>query len=105
MVMVKVKCPFCGSEEVSLYGKNSTGKQRYLCRNKSCARKTFQMEYKNNACRPGVHEEIVEMAKLETNRREAAGKKGTAKQAVVKQPKKGTYVAKIRRARRNDSLR
>lgn len=43
--------------------------------------------------------------KLETNRREAAGKKGTAKQAVVKQPKKGTYVAKIRRARRNDSLR
>ena len=42
MAMVKVKCPYCGSEEVSLYGKNSTGKQRYLCRNKSCARKTFQ---------------------------------------------------------------
>ena len=44
MVMVKVRCPYCGSEEVSLYGKNSTGKQRYLCRNKSCAHKTFQME-------------------------------------------------------------
>ena len=59
MAMVKVKCPYCGSKEVLLYGKNSTGKQRYLCRNKSCAHKTFQMEYRNNACRPGVHEKIV----------------------------------------------
>jgi len=25
MGMVKVRCPYCGSEEVSLYGKNSTG--------------------------------------------------------------------------------
>ncbi len=49
MAMVKVKCPYCGSEEVSLYGKNSTGKQRYLCRNKSCARKTFQY-VRNGTC-------------------------------------------------------
>ena len=62
MAIIKVKCPYCGSEEVSLYGKNSTtGKQRYLCRNKACSHKTFQMEYKNNACRPGMKEKIVEM--------------------------------------------
>lgn len=54
---------------------------------------------------PELIQEMEGLGKLETNRREAAGKKGTAKQAVVKQPKKGTYVAKIRRARRNDSLR
>ena len=62
MATIKVKCPYCGSEEVSLYGKNSTGKQRYLCRNKACVHKTFQMEYENNACRPGMREkeDVVE---------------------------------------------
>ena len=61
MAEIKVKCPYCGSEEISLYGKNSTGRQRYLCRNKACKHKTFQMKYKNNACRPGTKEKIVEM--------------------------------------------
>ena len=62
MAAIKVKCPYCGSEEVSLYGKNSTGRQRYLYRNKGCRHKTFQMEYKNQASRPGVKEKIIEMA-------------------------------------------
>ena len=61
MAEIKVKCPYCGSEEVSLYGKSRSGKQRYLCRNKACSHKTFQLEYKNNACRPGTKEKIVEM--------------------------------------------
>ncbi len=61
MATEKVKCPYCGSEEVVLYGKNSTGKQRYLCKNKECAHKTFQLEYKNNASRPGMKEKMVEM--------------------------------------------
>ena len=61
MAEIRVKCPFCGSEEVSLYGKSKSGKQRYLCRNKECIHKTFQLEYKNNACRPGTREKIVDM--------------------------------------------
>ena len=62
MAVVQVECPYCGSKEVSLYGKNSTtGRQRYLCRNKECTHKTFQLEYKNNASRPGMKEKIVEM--------------------------------------------
>ena len=61
MAEIKVKCPYCRSEEVSLYGKSRSGKQRYLCRNKACSHKTFQLEYKNNACRPGTKEKIVEM--------------------------------------------
>ncbi len=62
MATVKVKCPYCGSEEVVLYGKSRTGKQRYLCQNKGCEHKTFQLEYKNNASMPGMREKIVEMA-------------------------------------------
>ena len=62
MAMIKVKCPYCGSEEISLYGKNSTtGRQRYLCQNKACNHKTFQIEYKNNVSRPGTTEKIVEL--------------------------------------------
>ena len=61
MAVVKVKCPYCGSDEVSLFGKNRTGRQRYLCRNQACGHKTFQLEYKNNACRPGMKEKIVDM--------------------------------------------
>ena len=61
MAMIEVECPYCGSKEVSLYGKNSTGRQRYLCRNKACSHKTFQVEYRNNACRPGTKEKILEM--------------------------------------------
>ena len=62
MAEIKVKCPYCGSEKVSLYGKSRSGKQRYLCQNKACGHKTFQQEYKNNACRPGTKEQIVEIA-------------------------------------------
>ena len=62
MAVIEIECPYCGSKEISKYGKNSTGRQRYLCRNKSCIHKTFQLDYKNNACRPGTKEKIVEMA-------------------------------------------
>ncbi len=62
MATVKVKCPYCGSEEAVLYGKSSTGKQRYLCQNKECAHKAFQLEYKNNASKPGIMKgKIVKM--------------------------------------------
>jgi len=57
----KIRCPDCGQEKVVLYGRTSTGKQRYKCQNKECAHKTFQLEYKYNASRPGMKEKIVEM--------------------------------------------
>lgn len=62
MATVKVRCPYCGSEDVVKYGKQHTGIQRYLCRNEMCVHKTFQLEYKNNASKPGTKEKIVEMA-------------------------------------------
>ena len=62
MVYQKVKCPFCGSEDVSLFGKTKKGVQRYICRNSACSHQTFQMDYKYNACKPGIREKVVEMA-------------------------------------------
>ena len=66
-----------------MFSYGTTAKQRYLCRNKSCARKTFQMEYKNNACRPGVHEEIVEMAMNGTGTRDTGRVLGISKDTVT----------------------
>lgn len=61
MAVVRVKCPYCGSEEISLYGKNAKGKQRYLCKNAGCSRKTFILDYTYNACKKGVKEQAFNM--------------------------------------------
>ncbi|MDE5558153.1 MAG: hypothetical protein K2J32_10785 [Ruminococcus sp.] len=39
MATIKVKCSYCGREEIVLYGKHRTGRQRYLCRNEACSHK------------------------------------------------------------------
>jgi transposase-like protein len=62
MVYIKVICPHCGSDEVVLHGRNTNGKQRLLCRNAECKHKTFQLDYTNNACKPGVKQQIIDMA-------------------------------------------
>ena len=61
MVYEKILCPYCRIDDVVKYGKNSTGKQRMLCRNSECRHKTFQLEYSNNASKPGVKEKIIDM--------------------------------------------
>ena len=91
MATVRVKCPYCGSEEISLFGKNRTGRQRYLCRNQECGHKTFQMEYKNNACRPGMKEKIIDMAMNGAGTRDTGRVLGISKDtvtAVLKKRKK-----------------
>ena len=61
MAEIKVKCPYCGSEEINLYGKNARGKQRYLCKNKQCSHKIFLLDYTYNARKPGVKEQAFDM--------------------------------------------
>ena len=83
MAFIQVECPYCGSKEVSLSGKNRTGRQRYLCRNKGCGHKTFQLEYKNNARRPGMKEKIVEMAMNGAGTRDTGRVLGISKDTVT----------------------
>ena len=98
MAEIKVKCPYCGSEEVSLYGKSRSGKQRYLCRNKACRHKTFQLEYQNNACRPGMKEKIVEMAM------NGGGTRDTGRVLKIS-PNTVTAVLKKRKISQNKSMK
>ena len=99
MAVIKVKCPYCGSKEISLYGKNSTtGRQRYLCRNKVCGHKTFQVEYKNNASRPGTKEKIVEITMNGGGTRDAGRVLGISPNTV-------TSVLKKRKNLQNKSMK
>ncbi len=93
MATVKVKCPYCGSEEVVLYGKSSTGKQRYMCQNKECAHKTFQLEYKNNASKPGIKEKIVKMVMDGAGTRATGRVLGVSKDTVTSVLKKQEKVS------------
>ncbi len=83
MATVTVKCPYCGSAEVVLYGKNNTGIQRYLCKNKECAHKTFQLEYRNNASKPGMKERIIEMVMNGAGTRDTGRVLGVSKDTVT----------------------
>ena len=50
MSVVKVKCPVCGSENVSKNGTSKVGKQQYICNNKQCHKSSFILDYTYNAC-------------------------------------------------------
>jgi len=83
MATIKVKCPYCGSEDVVLYGRNSTGRQRFLCRNAECSHKTFQLKYKNNAGRPGMKEKIIKMVMNGAGTRDTGRVLGISKDTVT----------------------
>jgi len=61
MVMVALKCPFCGSEKVRKNG-SANKKQRYLCENNECNHKTFYAEYTYKACNPETRLKIIKMS-------------------------------------------
>ena len=59
MVLIAVKCPDCGGTKVGKYGKSRAGTQRYKCKNRDCKTTIFQLEYKNNGCKPGIEADII----------------------------------------------
>ena len=83
MVYIKVLCPHCGSDDVVLYGKNTNGKQRLLCRNLKCHHKTFQLEYTYNACKPGIKQQVVDMALNGSGTRDTGRVLGISKDTVT----------------------
>ena len=50
-------CPFCKEDDLVKNGRYKSGTQRWLC-NK--CKKSFQLEYQYNACKPGIKELIIE---------------------------------------------
>jgi transposase-like protein len=60
MVTIKVPCRFCKkTHPVSKHAMGITGHQRY--RYIECS-KTFQLEYAYKACKPGIKDQVIDMA-------------------------------------------
>ena len=88
MSKCRVKCPYCGSDKVRYNGRHKTGVQRVMCCNEECKHRTFQLEYKNKACKPGEREKIIEMAMNGAGVRDTGRILGISVSTVIKVLKK-----------------
>ena len=63
MATVEVACRYCGqAEPVKKYGKTTREQQKYRCF--SC-REIVQLQYLNTACKQGMKEKIIELARCQ----------------------------------------
>jgi transposase-like protein len=62
MVLEPVHCPDCNSINVVRHGKTAQRKQRYLCGNKDCKRRSFIKNYSYRAYEGEVKQKITDMA-------------------------------------------
>ncbi len=80
---VSVKCPFCGSDNVSPHGHSKTGKQVYHCKNPACTHQYFVEEYTYKAYQPEVREQVLKMAVDGTGTRATSRILGISKDTVT----------------------
>lgn len=59
MASIIAHCPRCQSALVYRHGQSPKGHDRFRCR--KCHR-VFQLDYSYEACKPGIKEQITEMA-------------------------------------------
>src|SRR5215470_16723956 len=62
MIIQVLHCPNCQGTDIVRHGKTRQGKQRYRCREKGCAGRTFLLEYAYAGQSPAVKQQIVDMA-------------------------------------------
>jgi transposase-like protein len=62
MTLTTIKCPHCGSENISKNGHNKSGKQVYNCKNLDCKYRNFIENYSYNGCKPEIRRQVLKMA-------------------------------------------
>ena len=85
MVVVKIKCIHCGSEEIVKMGYQKNGTPRCKCKN--CG-KTFQREYVNKGSKAETKQMIIKMAVNGSGIRDTARVLGISKDTVMSVLKK-----------------
>ena len=89
----EIHCPYCNGIDVRLFGKTTTGKQRYFCKNSECSHKTFLLEYTREGDKPGIKTKIVNMVMNDSGTRDTARVLGINKDTVTRTLKKlSTFV-------------
>jgi transposase-like protein len=54
----EILCPHCQGRDLQKNGKSPNGTQRWYC--KTCT-KYFRLDYRYNACKQGIKEQIIEL--------------------------------------------
>ena len=88
MAVIDVKCPTCKETDVIKFGTNTTGKQRYKCKNTHCAKDTFLLEYSRNGDLPEIKQKIIDMALNGSGIRDTARVLGISMNTVISELKK-----------------
>ena len=78
-----IKCPHCGSENISKNGHNKKGKQRYNCKNKECKKRTFILDYEKKGYDPKVRQQVLILATEGTGTRATGRILGISKDTVT----------------------
>ena len=96
MALVEVACGLCQTKKVVKFGLNRQGKQRYQCKNESCAKNTFILAYENKGCVPQVKEKMVEMALNGRGIRDTSRVLDISMTTVLSELKKRGFTAKYK---------
>ena len=88
MAAIAVRCPSCARDDVVKRGKTSNGKQRYLCQDEACPRRTFLLEYTNRGYLPSVKRQIIDLALNGSGIRDTARVLGISTDTVLSELKK-----------------
>ena len=87
-VWIAITCPDCESTDVIRNGKSKQGKQRYLCQNQECLRRSFIENYTHNGYKREVKQKISEMAVNGSGIRDTARVLSISTHTVMKELKK-----------------
>ncbi|WP_250124852.1 IS1-like element transposase [Chroococcidiopsis sp. CCMEE 29] len=93
-VWLAVVCPDCGLDDIIKHGKSPEGKQRYLCRNSDCLRRTFVLDTQQPGRKREVKQKIVDMAV------NGSGVRDTARVLHVSP---ATVIRELKKSRRNSN--
>lgn len=88
MTLIAIKCPICKGIDVSQNGKTRQDVQRYICNDKTCAGKSFLLEYKNKGAKPGIEAEIINATANASGMRDISRSLGVSRGKVASTLKK-----------------
>ena len=95
MVLEPIFCPSCNDAiAVIKHGKTPDGKQRYLCQNPNCDRRTFVRDYAYQCYLPQVKAQISEMAINGSGIRDTARDLKISPTTVIEELKKSIDTSK-----------
>ena len=94
MVLIPVRCPHCGHDQVVKRGRTENGKQRYLCQQPECPVKTFILAYDYNGYLPEVKQLIIDMALNGSGIRDTARVLDISPTTVISELKKKPLASK-----------